>query len=282
MLRNPMQRNLGLPVSSAGLPSPFAGEKLVIDVSVMQTPGVAAPWFNPSNHFGVPSPAVYLAPSELTDAELLAQSIVFPLLAHVLAQASDQHQIGAAWQPLLGALHLWQVWDLELPLSAWQKEVVQWLYIDLPASRPGAVVLPEHYTALCAAHKLWLPSPAQLNIPLVCTGRDWEHWLFSSWGPRDPLTRLDQLAVPVRPGKDGASSRSNQVHHPGQTVALATLIEYVVATYGRKRLPALVAGLGQYDSWDTLIPAVYGVSPAEFEAGWQAYLKAHYGIISAH
>jgi hypothetical protein len=58
-------------------------------------------------------------------------------------------------------------------------------------------------------------------------------------------------------------------------VALATLIEYAVATYGHERLPGLVAGLGQSESWGTLIPAVYGVSSAEFEAGWQAYLAAH-------
>ena len=59
---------------------------------------------------------------------------------------------------------------------------------------------------------------------------------------------------------------------------MATLIEYAVATYDRERLPALVAGLGHYESWETLIPAVYGVSPAEFEAGWQAYLAAQYGV----
>jgi hypothetical protein len=50
-------------------------------------------------------------------------------------------------------------------------------------------------------------------------------------------------------------------------VALATLIEYTAVTYGRERLPALVAGLGQYERWDALIPAVYGVSPGEFERG---------------
>jgi hypothetical protein len=66
--------------------------------------------------------------------------------------------------------------------------------------------------------------------------------------------------------------------HPGRTVALATLIEYAVAAYGRDRLPALVAGLGQYESWDTLLPAVFGVSATEFEAGWQAHLAARYGL----
>jgi hypothetical protein len=49
--------------------------------------------------------------------------------------------------------------------------------------------------------------------------------------------------------------------------ALMALQPNIIAI-GRERLPVLVAGLGQYDSWATLIPAVYGVSPAEFEARW--------------
>src|SRR5205823_6624277 len=57
------------------------------------------------------------------------------------------------------------------------------------------------------------------------------------------------------------ASKLDWASHPGQAVALATLVEYAVATYGRERLPALMAGLGQYESWDTLLPAVYGVSP---------------------
>ena len=130
------------------------------------------------------------------------------------------------------------------------------------------------------APKLWLPSPAQMKIPLVCGELDWEDLLLSPWGWYDPLTRLDQLVVPLRPGEysGGPDALHRVIPHPGQTVALATLIEYAVAAYGREQLPMLVTSLRQYDSWETLIPAVYGVSVAEFEAGWQAYLAAHYGV----
>jgi hypothetical protein len=64
-----------------GLPLPPAGEKLVIEVSVSQSPGTVH--FQPHHyserfvlpdHWVVVSPAVYLAPVELTDADLLAQS----------------------------------------------------------------------------------------------------------------------------------------------------------------------------------------------------------------
>lgn len=99
------------------------------------------------------------------------------------------------------------------------------------------------------------------------------------WWQFVPPTHLAQLAVPVLPNAYERPERTtDQISHPGQTVVLATLIEYAVAAYGRERLPALLAGLGEYDRWETLIPAVYDVSPGEFEAGWQGYLTTQYGI----
>ncbi|HMN28184.1 MAG TPA: hypothetical protein PKE45_08520 [Caldilineaceae bacterium] len=274
-----LRRNFGLPVSPAGLPGSFADDKLVIEVSVSQSPGTIR--FQPHHYaerfvwpdrWVVASPAVYLAPVELTDADLLMQSLALPLLTDGLRQASQRYAIGAAWQPLLEGLSLWQEWELNLPLSAWHDEVVRWQYTEWPPTRPGQrVVLPEHYSDLCARTKLWLSSPLEMNLPLVCAAQRWEYQYLAPWSVTDPLTRLDQLAASdsfVRPSP----------RQPGETVALATLIEYAVATYGRERLPALVVSLGQYDRWETLIPAVYGVSAAEFEAGWQAYLAAHYGV----
>jgi hypothetical protein len=277
-----MWRNFGLPISRASSPLPtmFGGEKLFIDVSVTQPPGQAIAWFSAPDRIIVPSPALYLAPVELTDVELLAQSLALALSRHVLAQASEHHAIGAAWQPMVKGLRLWQVWDLDLPLAAWREEVVQWVYVEGPAVGPGqSFVLPNGYPALCAAHKLWLPSPAELNLPLICGRPEWEEQSFPLWRLRDPLARLDQFVAPLRPGgylEEPDSLRRSP--HPGQTVALATLIEYAVAAYGRERLPALVAGLGQYETWDALLSAVYGVSAAEFEIGWQAYLAAHFDI----
>lgn len=232
----------------------------------------------------MPSPAVYWAPVALTDEDLLVQSVALPLLAHVLAQANEHYQLDSTWQPLVNGLRLWQVWDLDLPLAAWREEVVAWVYTDLPNVRPGqTTMLPKRYIALCAAHKLWLSSPLEIDIPLLCAEVTWEDFFLSPWGWYDPLTRLDQLGVPLPAGAYIEESSSlSQVSHPGRTVALATLIEYAVAAFGRERLPALVAGLGQYDSWETLLPAVFGVSAAEFEAGWQAYLAEHYGVSVIH
>jgi hypothetical protein len=164
-------------------------------------------------------------------------------------------------------------------LAVWREDIVQWLYADLPTGVTGQpLMLPAHYTQLCAAYKLWLLSPAQLGIPVLCARPDAEEAGFPVWYLRESLTHLNQLALSVSSGEYIGQSSSSFVPHPGQTVALATLIEYAVATYGRERLPALVAGLGRYHSWQTLLPAVYGVSTAEFEQGWQAYLVAHYSV----
>jgi hypothetical protein len=269
-----LRRNFGLP-ASPGAP------KLMIEVSVTQTPADTLTRFHLADPLTVPSPAVYQAPVELSDAELLAQSIALALIEQVLAQARERYQFRVAWQPLVSGLRLWQVWDLALALSAWRGEIVKWLYVERPPIPPGQpFVLPEHYQELCAAHRLWLLSPAQLNIPLTCARAKWEELSFPVRLLRDPPMRLDQLIVPLRPGE--YSEDPDPLHyaapHPGQTVALATLIEYAMAAYGRERLPVLMAGLGHYDRWETLIPAVYGVSPAEFEAGWQAYLSANYSV----
>ena len=57
----------------------------------------------------------------------------------------------------------------------------------------------------------------------------------------------------------------------------ASFVEYAVFAYGRDRLPTLLDGMHRYDTWETLIPAVYGVSAADFETGWQEYLRKDEG-----
>jgi hypothetical protein len=50
-------------------------------------------------------------------------------------------------------------------------------------------------------------------------------------------------------------------------------VEYALFAYGRDHIPALLDGMRRYGSWEKLIPAVYGASATEFEAGWQEYVQ---------
>ncbi|MEZ4713761.1 MAG: hypothetical protein R3A44_41620 [Caldilineaceae bacterium] len=294
-------RNLGLPLDPTA-------SRLVVDISIEQPPGQATLAFElqdpaatsaptlslapgdppteprPMPAVTVPSPVLYLAPVALSDVDLLAQSIALPLITYGLAQARQLYQIEPAWQPLLDGLYLWQVWDADLPLSSWRETVVQWQYIDLPAAQAEQVLpLPQHYQELCTVHKLWMHAPAQIYIPLACAGVEREEGTWHMWRASAPLTHLAQLAAPSSLIGDSVASSLVDLPsftvHPGQTVALATLFEYATAAYGRESLPALLAALGDADGWGTLIPAVFGVSAAEFETGWQEYLASRYGIL---
>lgn len=268
-----LHRNFGLILT-------LGGKKPVIEVSVTQNPGSATRWFDVAARLSVPSPARYLVPVALSDDQILAQSIGLSLLDAVMVQVVAKNEIRAAWQPLRNGLRLWQLWHLDLPLATWRDEVVTWIYRDVPTtSIAQAVVLPKDYATLCAMHRLWLPRPWQLGIPLRCAGLDQGELYRVWWSQRQPPIHLAQLGLPVPSDADREiATGADGTAYPGQTIVLATLVEYAVATYGRERLPALVAGLGQHESWATLIPAVYGVSTTEFEAGWQAHLVTHYGI----
>jgi hypothetical protein len=57
---------------------------------------------------------------------------------------------------------------------------------------------------------------------------------------------------------------------------MLTIIDYIVATYGREKLPALATALVENPNKEDLIPTLFGCSVAEFEAGWQAYLAQRF------
>jgi hypothetical protein len=40
----------------------------------------------------------------------------------------------------------------------------------------------------------------------------------------------------------------------------------------------LLTALPRHERWETLIPAVFGLSLEEFESGWRAFLEERYGI----
>jgi hypothetical protein len=116
-------------------------------------------------------------------------------------------------------------------------------------------------------------SPALIGIPLACLPPDDGNWDTMRMLARRPVMKLDDFVTPLN---QYGSLVEETYFRSTQEVGVATLIEYAVATYGYEQLPTLLAALAHYDDWDTLLPAIYGVSAAEFEEGWQAYLTAHY------
>lgn len=258
-------------------PTPEAG-KLVIVISELQPPAAALEHWPEERHFVVRSPSLYGDNVQIAPETFLTQAVALKLIDFVLARAARNSTVYASRRHILDGLRLWQLWDADLPLAAWRQEIVQWIYVEAPAARPDQpAVLPARYAELCAEHRLWLPYPAAIQIPLVCTDLDQLYWHPDARFVHSPPLVLPPLWAPVYLDEEvDWKGRTRAERHPGQAIALATVVEYAVAAYGRERLPEFVAALGQYESWETFIPAVYGVSFAEFERGWLAYLTATY------
>jgi hypothetical protein len=165
------------------------------------------------------------------------------------------------------------LWANDLPLAAWRKPVVRWVFSPEEALPAGDI--PTFAPALCAMHRLWMGWPYQISIPMICDLQGqavpadfW--WHMPRWESLD-------LADLVAPDSEFEMMQS-ALSRLGTGVALATVVEYAAAAYGPERIPLFVASLNRHASWETLVPAVFGVSLEEFEAGWQAYLAEHYGI----
>lgn len=159
--------------------------------------------------------------------------------------------------------------------------------LQLPASLSEGNALLQLIAGLLITHDL----DEAADAPQVCNWHSLRHglrlWLLSEHSDLPSQARYEveiflefkraQGRIPyliwVAPDHNACSpylhARSMAGSYTYNTVA-STLVAYAVAAYGRDRLPALIEGMKRHDSWEALIPAVYGVSAAEFEAGWQA------------
>ncbi|HRW10148.1 MAG TPA: hypothetical protein P5121_33825 [Caldilineaceae bacterium] len=57
-----------------------------------------------------------------------------------------------------------------------------------------------------------------------------------------------------------------------------SVVEYILVTYGRDSIPQLLDAMSQYEDWDALIPAVFGIPVDQFTTEWHAYLQEHYPV----
>jgi hypothetical protein len=267
-LYNKLRRDFGAAVAA---PAP----NITIEVATDSLPKGYALSFA-KRTITVPSPALLFAPMEMTDGAVFYQSVVYPLANLVMTEVIDpypQHwEYGVLrWQSVIDALILWALWEDGGPLAAGQEDVVRWLYQNARAAPVEAhQAVPEEYARLCRAYRVWRLEPWQTSIPLICQESDTNQG--SPWVNPGLALRLGEVSTDFQI-ESAPASLPNSV---SSVVTLATMIDYMAATYGRERLPDLIAALGEHAGWQTLIAAVFDVSAAEFEAGWQRYLAERY------
>lgn len=268
-----VRRDLGL-----ALPV-FSAAKIVLDISPETVP--LPDLYRAHDRFNLngtrimlSSPGVHQTPAHLSDAEILAQSVSLLLIEAAVDEWSHAmlvHQGGLDWTRLVPALRLWQIWDRNEPLDAGRRELIEWLYIERPVKvREPDQWLPRSYTQMCATYAAWNLAPEILAVPITCSELDPLIW-FAHGAPTHVRTMM-QYQSEIEAAGDSLARR-------GEVLALTTVLEYVVATYGREQLPVFLDGFGRYPNWATLIPTVFGVSVDAFEAGWRAYLADEYGVV---
>jgi hypothetical protein len=105
--------------------------------------------------------------------------------------------------------------------------------------------------------------------------------------PRDYMRLNSLLDRTDVPGSAPAQQTANERERGGVNMYLAgtadsqtqaravgatQLVAFIAATYGLDSLPRMVQGFRTYDDWESLAPAVFGVSAAELEAAWHTGL----------
>lgn len=103
------------------------------------------------------------------------------------------------------------------------------------------------------------------------------HWLQRCPGAGvDPAPRGVEQALSAYKMVDLLFTDADWFNPSQQTIrveAAASLIAYLVHTYGEERLPDLLAAFGRHSHWQTLAPELFGIQAEEFEQGWQEYLR---------
>jgi hypothetical protein len=221
------------------------------------------------------SPAATLTPVALTEGDIMTQAVALELLKKLSSKVTELYDLPHRWLPLRDGLRLWLLWDQELPLAIWHQPVVRWVFLQpMNAVAPEASSFSEFAYALCANHSLWMVSPIEAGIPLLCLPPTKKGERILSWRLPSSLPPLTS-DLSYSHDHDRAASSAESVT---KIVALATVVEYAVTTFGSDRLPILLATLPAHESWETLIPAVYGISLEDFQNGWHTFLGEHYGI----
>ena len=153
-----------------------------------------------------------------------------------------------------------------------------------PTGAPGgdAYRAPDFARELCDHHHLWMLTPLDVAVPILCwEGSDGQSRI-SAWRYHHALHdySLNELlytsAVPL---DNNGIYQDLLLTEPGPyAIVLATALEYVATTYGAEEVPRLLSAIPAHATADTLIPALFGVSLAEFEQGWRLFLIERYEL----
>jgi hypothetical protein len=221
----------------------------------------------PPNHLCLPSPALASLPVDLSEQEALQLQLLNALVYRVRSEALEVARFKYEWQLAEVVLPRMQMRRHNHRLSAWHTELVSWLYgIQTRMPKPDQEMLERELERLCDSHQIasrqrLVADVISANLCVAPSRSDL--YFLTQYKATDTLGRVLWPDPEWWVGKP---------FHP-EVLAFETLLDYLVGTYGRDALPKLVDGFRRYNTWQTLISAVFGISAEEFERGWQEYLQ---------
>ena len=249
-------------------------ERLDVVVAPPSSQSLGLPYVR-DGRVAVPSPASMQTPANLSDADILAYIVTKPLVewvwreAHRQAVAANPNEYGEVsspyWQHVRSGIRIWQT------LAGSEASVYGFLMIaDAPSAAAAGTnrAFDVGVDARPCPQNVWwrYGGATAVQVAAWCRDARWQKWLPNLRASRwtlDHLASYDEWDVnPVGPEQVGWI----------RAMTAASVVDYLVHTYGREQLPLFIEGMGAYDSWHTLIPELFGISAEEFERGWQAYV----------
>jgi hypothetical protein len=260
-----MHELLGLPIPvNAG-----AGEKMHVTLAVEELPPGSFGDFDGTS-LTITSPLLRPLPEHMSETDSLVESVALPLRRHLTAAAVGPLSVYSSPTPeLVAGLRQWLTWETDGLLAEYRIELVRWLYANAP---DGPRRVPDSYSEICQTLDFWEIS-FMMNSLFSCSG------LLPILPPHNftPPTRLWHLPL-AEPMEMTQSFGQSYEPRLGRSLAIATVLEYAVKTYGPATIPLILQTVPARSSWDQTAPDLFGVSAEAFEAGWHAYLVDEYGL----
>lgn len=219
------------------------------------------------NTFRIPSPLLLAKPLDMSDADLLYQMMADALLRRVIMEATASYPVQRPWEGMVGGLTLWQLWKIDGPLTQKSDELLPWMYG--PAKMGSDNPPPESYLRSCE-YFLSIQRPGIALLSYCVGGLLFDH---------QPALALQLARLRLQSLDAPESHRESSIYTHSlmwEAASYASFFEFVEHQYGAAQIPKLLRALNEHTSWESLIPAVFDQTVAEFDAQWHAFRLQKY------
>lgn len=230
----------------------------------------------PSGELHHPSPQMLNLPVGASDENALLRSLILYLVNELVRESFDRYAYGQAWMwsnLTESGLRNW----LQLESGVFEASpavLLPWLLETNPqAERELPVGVAEECQLMVGLDVRVLLLPCSPGIGSSRPNRASPLELVRLITTYDFDFTQDANAANTPSGPMWRNETRQEI------VAATTVFLYAVETYGVERLPAFLEALGDHRGWTGVLPAAYGVSVEEFEAGWHGWLAAEFGVV---